>query len=111
MRRGDFSKLAAGLVVDILRWYLPLEEEPAAVRVFAFTVPVMLQGAYFIVAARMLGLDCGPMSGFDADIVNAEFFPDGRLKANFLINMGYGDPSGNHPRGPRLPFDGAIKVL
>ncbi len=64
-----------------------------------------LQGAYFMIAARMLGLDCGPMSGFDANAVNAAFFPDGRYKANFLINLGYGDASGNYPRGPRLGFD------
>ncbi|MDR3412014.1 MAG: malonic semialdehyde reductase [Formivibrio sp.] len=70
-----------------------------------------LQGAYLIIAARMLGLDCGPMSGFDADMVNAEFFPDGQLKANFLINMGYGDASGNHPRGPRLPFETVAQLL
>lgn len=70
-----------------------------------------LQGAYLMVAARMLGLDCGPMSGFDASKVNAEFFPDGRFKANFLINLGYGDTSGNYPRGPRLPFDVACQLL
>ena len=70
-----------------------------------------LQGAYLIVAARMLGLDCGPMSGFDAAKANAEFFPDGRFKANFLVNLGYGDPAGNHPRGPRLPFETAVQVL
>jgi 3-hydroxypropanoate dehydrogenase len=70
-----------------------------------------LQGAYLIMAARMLGLDCGPMSGFDATKLNAEFFADGRLRANFLVNLGYGDPAGNHPRGPRLPFDVAARVL
>jgi 3-hydroxypropanoate dehydrogenase len=70
-----------------------------------------LQGAYLIVAARMLGLDCGPMSGFDAAKVNAEFFPDGRLRANFLVNLGYGDAGGNHPRGPRLTFDTAATIL
>jgi len=59
----------------------------------------------------MLGLDCGPMSGFDADKVNHEFFPDGRLSANFLMNLGYGDPSGNHPRGPRLAFDELAQIL
>jgi nitroreductase len=64
-----------------------------------------LQAAYLIVAARQLGLDCGPMSGFDPAKVNAAFFPDGRYKANLLINLGYGDASGNHPRGPRLPFE------
>jgi 3-hydroxypropanoate dehydrogenase len=70
-----------------------------------------LQGAYLMVAARMLGLDCGPMSGFDAAKVNAEFFADGRFKANFLINLGYGDASGNYPRGPRLTFDEAARLL
>jgi nitroreductase len=64
-----------------------------------------LQAAYLIVAARQLGLDCGPMSGFDPAKVNAAFFPDGRYKTNLLINLGYGDASGNHPRGPRLPFE------
>jgi 3-hydroxypropanoate dehydrogenase len=64
-----------------------------------------LQGAYLMIAARMLGLDCGPMSGFDADALNAAFFADGRYKANFLINLGYGDASANYPRGPRLGFD------
>lgn len=70
-----------------------------------------LQGAYFIIAARLLGLDCGPMGGFDADKANAEFFPDGRWRANFLINLGYGDPAGNYPRGPRLSFDEAAQIL
>lgn len=70
-----------------------------------------LQGAYLIVAARLLGLDCGPMSGFDADKLNAAFFPDGRYRANFLVNLGYGDPSGNHARGPRLAFDEVAQIL
>ena len=70
-----------------------------------------LQGAYLIVAARMLGLDCGPMSGFDIAKVNAEFFPDGRWKANFLVNLGHGDASGNYPRGPRLPFETVAQIL
>jgi len=70
-----------------------------------------LQGAYFILAARAVGLDCGPMSGFDAAKVNAEFFPDGKWKANFLCNLGYGDHSKLFPRGPRLEFDEACRVL
>jgi 3-hydroxypropanoate dehydrogenase len=70
-----------------------------------------LQGAYFIVAARSLGLDCGPMSGFDAGKLNAEFFPDGRWRANFLCNLGYGDPAALYPRGPRLAFEEAGLVL
>jgi 3-hydroxypropanoate dehydrogenase len=70
-----------------------------------------LQGAYFILAARALGLDCGPMSGFDAGKVNAEFFPDGKWKVNFLCNIGYGDADKLHPRNPRLPFEEAAVVL
>jgi 3-hydroxypropanoate dehydrogenase len=70
-----------------------------------------LQGGYFILAARSLGLDCGPMSGFDKSRVNAEFFPDGKWKANFLCNLGYGDPSKLFPRNPRLDFEEACKLL
>jgi 3-hydroxypropanoate dehydrogenase len=70
-----------------------------------------LQGAYFMLAARGLGLDCGPMSGFDQQKVNAEFFPDGKWKANFLCNLGYGDPTKLFPRNPRLSFDEACRVL
>ena len=70
-----------------------------------------LQGAYLMVAARMLGLDCGPMSGFDASKADAEFFPDGRYQSNFLVNLGYGDPAGNYPRGPRLAFDEVAQIL
>lgn len=70
-----------------------------------------MQGAYMIIAARALGLDCGPMSGFDADKVNAEFFPHGKWKANFICNLGYGDPSGLYPRQPRLSFEEACQLL
>jgi len=70
-----------------------------------------LQGAYFIVAARALGLDCGPMSGFDQGKVNAEFFADGKWKANFLCNVGYGDSSKLFPRSPRLEFEEAAVIL
>jgi nitroreductase len=70
-----------------------------------------LQGAYLIMAARMLGLDCGPMSGFNATALDAAFFPEGRYKANFLINLGYGDASGLFPRGPRLPLDAVCTFL
>ncbi len=70
-----------------------------------------LQGAYFILAARALGLDCGPMSGFDAAKVNAEFFPDGKWKVNFLCNLGYGDSKKLRPRDPRLEFEEAALVL
>jgi 3-hydroxypropanoate dehydrogenase len=70
-----------------------------------------LGGGYFILAARAVGLDCGPMSGFDQAKVNSEFFPDGKWKANFLCNLGYGDPSKLFPRNPRLEFEEACRVL
>ncbi len=83
-----------------------------------------LQGAYLILAARALGLDCGPLSGFDNAKVDAEFFPApaaaggedeampaGRLKSNFLCNLGHGDPVALHPRNPRIEFGEACKLL
>lgn len=84
-----------------------------------------LQGAYFMIAARSLGLDCGPMSGFDNAKVDHEFFPadakanafqlehfaDSHVKSNFLCNLGYGDPGKLFPRSPRLEFDEACKLL
>ena len=84
--------------------------KPAAIQETAFRNS-SLQGGYLILAARALGLDCGPMSGFDADAVNAEFFPDGRWRANFLVNLGYGDAASVFPRNPRLPFATACQVL
>jgi 3-hydroxypropanoate dehydrogenase len=69
-----------------------------------------LQGAYFIVAARALGFDCGPMGGFDNAKVDAAFFPDGRWKSNFLINLGHGDPQKVYPRNPRLDFAEACRI-
>jgi len=70
-----------------------------------------LQGAYFIMAARALGLDTGPMSGFDNDGVDREFFPDGRYKSNFLCNVGYGDASVLFPRLPRFDFDEIASII
>jgi len=70
-----------------------------------------LQGAYLILAARALGLDCGPMGGFDAAKLDAAFFPDGQWRSNFLVNIGWGDPSGNRPRGPRLSFEDAVRIV
>ena len=69
-----------------------------------------LGGGYLIMAARALGLDCGPMSGFDMDKVNAAFFPDGRFKTNFLLNLGYGDDTKLFDRNPRLDFDQACEL-
>lgn len=68
-------------------------------------------GAYFILAARAVGLDCGPMSGVDLDKVNAEFFPDGRFEANFLINLGFADHTKEFARNPRLSFEQAATIL
>ena len=69
-----------------------------------------LQGAYFILAARSLGLDCGPMSGFNKQKVDAEFFPDGKIKSNFICAAGYADASKLHARGPRLDFAEACRI-
>ncbi|HCP55349.1 MAG: malonic semialdehyde reductase [Pseudomonadaceae bacterium] len=66
-----------------------------------------LQGAYLMLAARALGLDCGPMSGFDNALVDSTFFADGRWKSNFLCSLGYGDSSKLRPAGPRLSFEQA----
>jgi len=85
-----------------------------------------MQGAYFMIAARSLGLDCGPMSGFDNAKVDLEFFPasppstagakgafiaSGQVKSNFLCNLGHGDASKLHPRGPRLGFEEACQLI
>jgi len=70
-----------------------------------------LQGAYFMLAARSLGLDCGPMSGFDNAKVDAEFFADTTIKSNFICALGYGDASKLHPRSPRLTFEEACQVV
>jgi len=70
-----------------------------------------LQGAYFILAARALGLDTGPMSGYNQAGVDKEFFPDGKVKSNFLVNIGYGDPAALLDRLPRLAFDDVAKII
>lgn len=70
-----------------------------------------LQGAYFMLAARALGLDCGPMSGFDADRINAEFFAGSQTKVNFICNLGYGDPAALFPRSPRPEFAEVCKIV
>lgn len=70
-----------------------------------------LQGAYLILAARALGLDCGPMSGFDNGKVDAEFFADSGYRSNFLINIGYAGENSMHPRGPRPSFAQAVQIL
>jgi 3-hydroxypropanoate dehydrogenase len=96
-------------------WHRPgakenFESNPALAQATA-TRNGTLGGAYFMTAARALGLDCGPMSGVDLAKVNAEFFPDGRLQANFILNLGYGDDSKLFDRNPRLTFEQACSVL
>ena len=86
------------------------EGKPQVIETTAFRNS-SLQGAYFIIAARALGLDVGAMSGFDNAKVDAEFWPDGTIKSNFLCNVGYGDPSKLFPRSPRMSFDEACKIL
>ncbi len=70
-----------------------------------------LQGAYLMIAARALGFDCGPMSGFDMDAVNELYFKGTDVKVNFICNIGHGDPAGLFERSPRLPFDDACKIV
>lgn len=85
---------------DAINWY----NKPAVAEIHGFRNG-SLQGAYLIVALRAVGLDCGAMSGFDNAKVDAAFFPDGRLKSNFLINIGYGIAAKLPPRNPRLTFE------
>lgn len=70
-----------------------------------------LQAGYMIMAARALGLGCGPMSGFDNAGVDSAFFPDGKVRSNLLCNLGYADPKGYRPRGPRFAFDEMAKIV
>lgn len=93
---------------DARNWFAGAPEDSLAMTAMRNS---SLQGAYLILAARALGLDCGPMSGFDADAVSAEFFPGTRVKANFICNIGYGNPAGLYPRSPRLSFDEACRIL
>jgi len=92
---------------DAARFFVddPLLAEVAARR------NATLQGAYLILAARLLGLAPGPMSGFDNALVDKEFFPEGRLASEFLVNLGYADEAPLPPRNPRLSFDQACSIL
>jgi 3-hydroxypropanoate dehydrogenase len=124
---GNFEKTMSAPVTVIIAWDTEFHENlpklfpQADIRsYFVGNKPLIeenglrnssLQAAYFILAARALGLDCGPMSGFDADKLNAAFFPDGKWKVNLLCNLGYGDPTKLHPRNPRLNFEEAAVIL
>ncbi len=92
--------------LDARGWFA---NSPELARITAFRNG-SLQGGYFIIAARSLGLDCGPMSGFDNAKVDAEFFAS-TVKSNFLCNLGYGEHAKLFPRNPRLEFDEACKLL
>jgi len=91
---------------DARSWFVG---KPAHAETTAFR-NATLQGAYLIMAARALGLDCGPMSGFDNALVDKAFFPDGKFKSNFLCNLGYGDAKATKPRGPRFSFEEACRI-
>jgi len=94
--------------VDAKAWFKDLPEN-----VLEYTAlrNGSLQGAYFMLAARSLGLDCGPMSGFDNAKVDAAFFAGTTVKSNFLCNLGHGDATKLHPRGPRLSFAEACQIM
>ena len=93
---------------DARAWFAgPGKEEVAATTAFRNGT---LQAAYFMLAARALGLDCGPMSGFDNAVVDRVFFPDGRIKSNFICNLGHGDSGRLFSRSPRLEFQEACSV-
>ena len=91
---------------DARSWF---SDNPSLAEVTAFRNGT-LQGAYLIIAARAVGLDTGPMSGFDNAKVDATFFADTGWKSNFLVNLGYGDPTGLFERSPRLSFDEAVRL-
>ena len=91
---------------EAIKWY----SKPPANEVHGFRNGT-LQGGYLILALRAVGLDCGAMSGFDNAKVDAAYFPDGRLKSNFLINIGYGTGKGIPARNPRLSFEEACQIL
>jgi 3-hydroxypropanoate dehydrogenase len=91
---------------DAINWY----SKPAVAQIHGFRNG-SLQGAYLILALRAVGLDCGPMSGFDNAKVDAAYFPDGRLKSNFLVNIGYGVAARLPPRNPRLAFEEQCRIL
>lgn len=92
---------------DAVPWF---EGKPEAIATTAFRNS-SLQGAYLIIALRALGLDCGPMSGFHSPSLDTEFFAGTEIKSNFLINIGYGDPSTVHPREERFTFDEACRIV
>ena len=128
MWEGNRAKVAAAPVTAIIAWDIrfferldmlfphrpgigaPMAGDVDLARETAFRNS-SLQGGYFILAARSLGLDCGPMSGFFADQVDRTFFPEGDWTVHFMVNLGYGDAKNQFPRLPRLPFSTACRGL
>jgi 3-hydroxypropanoate dehydrogenase len=92
---------------DAINWF---KDKGAHTEITAFR-NATLQGGYYLLALRAVGLDCGAMSGFDLAKADAAFFPDGRLKSNFLVNIGYGTGKGIVPRNPRLSFEETCRFL
>jgi 3-hydroxypropanoate dehydrogenase len=92
---------------DARSWFVG---KPAHIETTAFRNG-SLQGAYLIMAARALGLDCGPMSGFDNAGVDEAFFPGGRIKSNFICSLGHGDPAGLFARSPRFAFEEFCSIV
>ena len=92
---------------DAINWF---KDKGAHTEITAFR-NATLQGGYYLLALRAVGLDCGAMSGFDLAKADAAFFPDGRVKSNFLINIGYGTGKGIVPRNPRLSFEETCRTL
>jgi 3-hydroxypropanoate dehydrogenase len=93
---------------DAKSWFKDLPESVLEVMALRNS---SLQAAYFMLAARSVGLDCGPMSGFDNAKVDAAFFAGTKVKSNFICNIGYGEASKLHPRAPRMTFDEACKIV
>ena len=104
----EFYKLLPKLFphTDARSWFVGKEE---LIHTTAFRNGT-LQGAYFMIAARALGLDCGPISGFDNAMVDATFFANSAVKSNFICSIGYGNDENLHPRSPRLDFDEACRI-
>lgn len=91
---------------DSRGWF---EGKPAVIETGGFR-NATLEGAYLMLAARALGLDCGPMSGFNNALIDAEFFAGTAIRSNFLVNLGHGDPAALFPRSPRLSFEEACRI-
>ena len=106
----DFHKTLGKLAPRATGLAAQLPHDPERARFMAMR-SAGLQGGYFMIAARALGLDCGPMSGFDNAGVDKEFFAGTAIKSYFLCNLGYGDREGLRPRAARLDFDEACKIL